>query len=768
MSPSSDTKEVLIVLTSDLRLLPKNSFQSTSQTTDTMWIVLLWTALLGLISQCATQSFQGDRWGPWSDWTPCTQSCGGGTTSRTRQCLPLSRSSSLPRYILKVYKQYGHNKGNCHGTDTQYDTCNMQKCYKPPVMTRQRAIEARAEQCSKFDNTSFNGYFFTWVPYLRVKDSDECELNCLAKGHKFFLRLSPKVKDGTPCLSDLKKVCIDGTCKDLPSECKDGGCFGQKPATPTQRRSGVFTSRDVSRGHLILGYNPVITIPAGATNINVTEIRRSKNYLALKSHDSNKYYINGNWVIDLPKGYDVADTTVYYTRPRRNKGENEAFIAAGPTSEDLDVMLLYQDDEPRIMYSYLIPKEYPITQNRKNNSSQQSLPAFCTHSCAGGVQKTVYQCVTSADNSVVEEAMCQWNLKPAQRQRVCNLQPCPPRWEPGQWGQCSKTCGAGMQIRSLLCKQLVDNNGARQQQMLPISYCRQWERPAPSRNCNLQQCPPPANWTVGEWSKCSVTCERGVKQRVISCVDTRNTSVNESFCKHRTKPPMTEPCFAGSCKADWVVSHKWSQCSVPCGRGQQSRQVFCGRKGGDALQSDKCSHVKKPSSTRPCNNGKCQAVWVASEWSKCSVECGTGTQFRTVFCAGEVGGMYQEFPDESCPRNSKPTTVQSCGNNSCAPQWFTTKWGKCSRSCGGGTQTRDVMCLDRNGQVSKECHSKNKPYHYQRCSNTPCPTSTAQVKGQQNCRDSYSGNVCMYVIQANFCQFSHYRRMCCNSCARRH
>jgi len=62
-------------------------------------------------------------------------------------------------------------------------------------------------------------------------------------------------------------------------------------------------------------------------------------FSALKSHDSNKYYINGNWVIDLPKGYDVADTTVYYTRPRRDKGENEAFIAAGPTSEDLDVMV---------------------------------------------------------------------------------------------------------------------------------------------------------------------------------------------------------------------------------------------------------------------------------------------------------------------------------------------------------------------------------------------------------------------------------------------
>lgn len=93
---------------------------------------------------------------------------------------------------------------------------------------------------------------------------------------------------------------------------------------------------------------------------------------------------------------------------------------------------------------------------------------------------------------------------------------------------------------------------------------------------------------------------------------------------------------------------------------------------------------------------------------------------------------------------------------------------QCSRSCGGGTQMRDVMCLDQDGQVSKECHSKNKPYHYQRCSTTPCPTSAAQVKRQRHCRDSYSGNVCMYVIQANFCQFSHYRRMCCNSCERRH
>ena len=91
---------------------------------------------------------------------------------------------------------------------------------------------------------------------------------------------------------------------------------------------------------------------------------------------------------------------------------------------------------------------------------------------------------------------------------------------------------------------------------------------------------------------------------------------------------------------------------------------------------------------------------------------------------------------------------------------------QCSRSCGGGNQFRDVTCLDNKGQVSKECHSKNKPYYYQRCNNTPCPTTAGNAPRRQNCRDTYTGNVCMYVVQANFCQFSSYRRMCCNSCAR--
>lgn len=60
---------------------------------------------------------------------------------------------------------------------------------------------------------------------------------------------------------------------------------------------------------------------------------------ALKAHNSNKYFLNGDWVIDLPRGYKIADTKVYYKRPKRNQKFNEAIVSDGPTREALDLMV---------------------------------------------------------------------------------------------------------------------------------------------------------------------------------------------------------------------------------------------------------------------------------------------------------------------------------------------------------------------------------------------------------------------------------------------
>ena len=82
----------------------------------------------------------------------------------------------------------------------------------------------------------------------------------------------------------------------------------------------------------------MITIPIGSTDVNITELVRSRNYLALKDHNGGKYYINGKWFIDSPQVFRCAGTVFTYKRPRTgNKGES--LTAKGPTQKALDVMV---------------------------------------------------------------------------------------------------------------------------------------------------------------------------------------------------------------------------------------------------------------------------------------------------------------------------------------------------------------------------------------------------------------------------------------------
>ena len=48
------------------------------------------------------------------------------------------------------------------------------------------------------------------------------------------------------------------------------------------------------------------------------------------------YIFNGNWVIDWPGTYEVAGTTIVYDR---SFDGNETITAAGPTREDLHIMV---------------------------------------------------------------------------------------------------------------------------------------------------------------------------------------------------------------------------------------------------------------------------------------------------------------------------------------------------------------------------------------------------------------------------------------------
>lgn len=80
----------------------------------------------------------------------------------------------------------------------------------------------------------------------------------------------------------------------------------------------------------VSGYHDVVSIPAGATSIQIHERHATNNYLALRNI-SKYYYLNGDWKMDLPGTFDIAGTVWEYSK---EKGA-EKLTSTGPTDEQV-------------------------------------------------------------------------------------------------------------------------------------------------------------------------------------------------------------------------------------------------------------------------------------------------------------------------------------------------------------------------------------------------------------------------------------------------
>ncbi|NXS64364.1 ATL5 protein, partial [Brachypteracias leptosomus] len=299
-------------------------------------------------------------WGPWGPWSSCSSSCGDGVALRTRRCLRSAQEEP------------------CTGDPRQYRLCQLQGC---PV----GSVPFRAVQCSLYDNKPVLGTSarYRWVPFHGAPNV--CDLNCLAMGHNFYYSFG-RVLDGTRCGPGSPDLCIGGRCLSVgcdgilgsgarPDAC--GRCGGGHDSCLFVHR--LFQGTDPSSGYF--GYMNVTKIPAGATNIKVTD--KSRNYLALMTSDG-RYVLNGDWSIAWPGPYEVAGTQLSYTRAPDG---TESLEAPGPTNEDLHVLVrarvahgdggtqpltpplplalplpaqvLLQEPNPGIEYEFWLPRGHP-------------------------------------------------------------------------------------------------------------------------------------------------------------------------------------------------------------------------------------------------------------------------------------------------------------------------------------------------------------------------------------------------------------------------
>uniref|UniRef100_A0A3B5KU81 Uncharacterized protein n=1 Tax=Xiphophorus couchianus TaxID=32473 RepID=A0A3B5KU81_9TELE len=124
----------------------------------------------------------------------------------------------------------------------------------------------------------------------------------------------------------------------------------------------------------------------------------------------------------------------------------------------------------------------------------------------------------------------------------------------------------------------------------------------------------------------------------------------------------------------------WSGCSVTCGLGSLFRQRDILR---DALPGGSCGGGSRLLDTvflLPVHGH--WSAW--TEWSECDALCGGGVRQRSRTCSAP--------PPKNGGRECEGMTRQSqtCNIQPCTLRW--SDWTDCSKSCGGGIQSRRRLC----------------------------------------------------------------------------
>ncbi|KAH1183622.1 thrombospondin type-1 domain-containing protein 4 isoform X1 [Mauremys mutica] len=705
----------------------------------------------------------------------------------------------------------------CIGAYKQYKLCNTNMC---PESSR----NIREVQCASYNNKPFMGRFYEWEPFAEVKGSQKCELNCRAIGYRFYVRQAEKVIDGTPCDQNGTSVCVSGQCKSIGCDDylgsdkvadKCGICGGDN--TGCKVVSGVFKHTLTN-----LGYHKIVEIPEGAIKINITEMSKSNNYLALRSR-SGRSIINGNWAIDRPGRYEGGGTTFTYKRPNEiSSTAGESFLADGPTDEILDVYMIHQQPNPGILYEYIIPEAnvispqlpphrrpgepfngqlertdgtdhedenlhretdthtgqstgtFPVIQPGRFPSHQpdNQVPAVqpprrirehnwkqvgtteCTTSCGKGLRYPIFHCVNRISHEEVSESYCDTSTKPTPEEEACNIFPCPAFWDIGEWSECSKTCGLGMQHRQVLCRQVYANRTLMVQQY----RCHHLEKPETTSTCQLKIC---SEWQIQtEWTSCSVPCGVGQRTRDVKCVSNLGDIVDDEECNMKLRPNDIENCDMGPCAKSWFLTEWSDRCSAECGAGVRTRSVVCMTNHVSSLPLEGCGN-NRPFETIPCDNGPCvgKVEWFAGSWSQCSIECGSGTQQREVICIRKTEGSFDVLNPYECSFLERPPSQQPCYLKPCGAKWFNTEWSTCSKSCEGGFRVREVRCLSDDLTPSNQCDPQLKPEEKE-----PCNTQDCIPEIDENCKDKYYN--CNVVVQARLCVYTYYKTACCASCTK--
>lgn len=241
-----------------------------------------------------------------------------------------------------------------------------------------------------------------------------------------------------------------------------------------------------------------------------------------------------------------------------------------------------------------------------------------------------------------------------------------------------------------------------------------------SSDCNTQGCPVDGGWTIfTAWSDCSVTCGGGTETRLRACTAPLPTNGGASCVGDSTE---SRSCNEDVCPTDgkWSKWGGWTECNTDC---MKYRYRACDNpepaNGGRDCPG-------KSRENYECSLEECPVDGQWGAWSNhnCDRTC---RGYKTRRCDSPPplrGGGYCEGTNRD---EYGDCTGHECVENGNWGLW--TQWTKCSKTCMHGVQMRERYCTNpRPRNDGKECPEEDISHQEKPCFLQTCPVPPDYVR----------------------------------------